>query len=270
MKKLLAFAAIAATLVSFASCSKDDSGKKNHRGGDDNDEYVSPITIDGNYSDWDALDASKVSVATCAEGRTELNALKTVKVYCDEVYLNVYIEFDPSQIDPKSAAAMPFHVYLNADGNSATGGYGVGENLADTNAEWIDGDAEFMLEASILSWNADGAVQSWDPSLFKWWGEPGTSGWSWTDPSVKEHTDADLWGAILAGGVASGAGSVTEGKYEAQITKELLTGVSFADTFTIGVDIQQNWNSIGWLPNATPTEDNPRGYAHKLTVNVVK
>lgn len=268
MKKVLAFAALAATLVSFASCQKEEN-KKPNRVDEDENTYVSPITVDGNFADWDALDASKVAVATCAEGRTELAALKTIKVYCDEVYLNVYLEFDPAQVDPKSETALPTHIYLNADNNSATGGYGVGENLADANAEWIEGDAEFMLEASLLAWDGSGTVQSYDPSLFKWYGEVGTSGWDWTDPNI-EPNDDNLWGAILAGGVGSGAGSVTDGKYEIQITKELLTGVSFADTFTLGVDIQQNWNSIGWLPNAPVTEDNPRGYTSKLVVTVDK
>lgn len=265
MKKFFYFAALAAALVSFASCGKDDP-KKPHRGDDDEPEvqYENPVKVDGEFADWAAIDASKVAVATLAEGRTDTDALTLVKVYCDEYYLNIYIEFDKTKVDPLSPTALPVHVYLNADNSDKTGGYG---------DEFQGADADWCLEASLLGWDASGTVQSWDPSAFKWWGEVGQDGWLWTEhsvnPDVPEHSDADMWGAVKAGGIAEGAGSVVDGKYEMQITIANLP-FELADTFTLGVDIQQNWSSIGWLPNAAQSEENPKGLAPKLTVTKVK
>ncbi|MBR6306376.1 MAG: hypothetical protein IKR38_06340 [Bacteroidales bacterium] len=264
MKKLFYFAAMAAVLVSFAACEKGNKPGRNDDDDDDGPAYVNPIKIDGNFADWAALDASKVATATCATGRTDTDALKTLKVYCDEYYLSFYIEFDKNKVDPYSATALPFHIYLNSDNSAATGGYG---------DEFADADADWCLEASLLGWDASGTVQSWDPSAFKWWGEPGQDGWLWTEhsvnPNVPEHSDADQWGAIKAGGIAEGAGSVADGKYEAQIDLSALP-FTLADTFTIGADIQQNWSSIGWLPNAAQEESNPSGKAKKLVVIKVK
>jgi hypothetical protein len=46
--------------------------------------------------------------------------------------------------------------------------------------------------------------------------------------------------------------------------------VTFADTFTLGFDIQSNWSTVGILPNAACTDDNPNGLAPKMKVTVVK
>ena len=50
----------------------------------------------------------------------------------------------------------------------------------------------------------------------------------------------------------------------------MMMGVEFADTFSLGVDIQQKWSSVGVLPNAAVTDENANGLAPKLVVNTVK
>jgi hypothetical protein len=50
----------------------------------------------------------------------------------------------------------------------------------------------------------------------------------------------------------------------------MLMGVNLADTFTIGFDIQQDWNSVGVLPNTAVTDDNTNGSVPMLVVNVAK
>ena len=112
------FAALmAAVLMGFNSCQKP-----NHRpgGDDDEEEFVSKIKVDGDFSDWAALDASKVAVARNAS--TDKDALKILKVYADKVYLNIYFEFDGDQVVDREWPAV--HVYLNSDGDAKTGGYG--------------------------------------------------------------------------------------------------------------------------------------------------
>ena len=250
MKKV--FLLLAAASFMFMACeqknnpdNKPDDGKEQEKPA----EYEAPINIDGDFSDWAKLDASKVATATCDPNATK-TALKTVKVYADAVNIFAYVEFEVGEIE--ADAWIPFHFYLNADNSDATGG---------DSQQFADKDAEWLLETSITNY---------DCALFKWWGEVGGDGWNWTDPSV-EHTADDGWGAIIpeGSGIGLSAGSYNpsngKGTYEIQIIRDMLSGVEFADTFTVGFDIQVDWSTVGMLPNKAEGE-----LAPKLKVNVVK
>lgn len=243
MKKLLTFAAIAA-LVLVASCSKNNDTKK--KGGDTPEpEYVQPIKIDGDFSDWAALDASKVATAKTATDAPK-TALKLVKVYADEVFVFVYFEWDTDQITAEAGVEhVPFHIYINGDGDTATGGF---------KDQFSDACVDLLTEGSIYP---DGVLGSYDPDCFSWSGEPNGEGWSWDGP-------------ILPAGSGLTAGAGVNGKYELQIVRELYPLGKLADNFSIGFDIQQSWNSVGILPNADITEDNPAGTAPLLQVVTVK
>ena len=139
---------------------------------------------------------------------------------------------------------------MNADNSASTGG---------DSQQFSDKDAEWLLETSITSY---------DPALFKWWGEVGADGWLWMEEG--EHDSSDNWGAIIGegSGIGMSAGNLNangKGAYEIQIIRDMLSGVEFADTFTIGFDIQVDWSTVGLLPNAADGE-----LAPKLVINVVK
>ena len=251
MKKFFALAAIfAATMMSFTSCEKDPAN-----GGEQTDpnactecgknpcecegDYVSPITVDGDFSDWDKLDASKVSVAKC-DADAKWTALKTVKVYADAMYINVYFEFDESELDLSS---VPFHVYINEDASAAAG-----------NDQFKgQGGQDWLLEGFVF---ADGEFCSYDPFLFSYDGAEDTVEWAYTE-LLPENS-----------GVGSGAGSGSA--YEFAIMTEMLMGVNLADSFTIGFDIQNDWNSVGVLPNTAVTDENTNGSVEMLVVNIAK
>ena len=222
------------------------------------DEYVNPISVtDGSAADWDALPAAFVATTTHAEGAS-MDGLKSVKVYADQMYIFLLVEVNDDVVTDR--AWTPFHVYLNTDNSATTGGF------AD---QWVTGDVDVMLETVIF---ADGAGYSYNPAVFKWFGEVGGSGWLWTDPSVVAD-DTNGWGAIVPEGTlpignaqaVNGIGTV-----EIQLLKELIPA-QWADEFTIGFDIQQEWNSCGILPNAA---DDPATaaavLAKKLVVKVKK
>ena len=77
-------------------------------------EYVNPIDVtDGSAADWDALPAEYVASAVHAEG-CSMDGLKSVKVYCDEMYLNVLVEVNLDVVTDHEWTS--FHIYLNADG----------------------------------------------------------------------------------------------------------------------------------------------------------
>ena len=252
MKKILTFLAMTASILMVStavSCNKNNPDDEEEGG---SSEYVAPIKIDGDFSDWAKLDANKIASATCDKGATK-NALKTVKVYADAIYVFVYFEWDKDQIsyNPNTAPAdqdsnaeeVPFHIYLNVDGDAKTGGFG---------DQFSDACTDIMFEGFIYPGGT--SIGSYEPGLYEWTGEANGSGWSWA-------------GLGDFNNLTAGAG--IEGKYEFQIARELLPK-KLADTFSIGFDIQQSWDSVGILPNAAVTEDNPGGLAPSLQVTTVK
>ncbi len=252
MKKVFSFLAIAAALC-LVGCKKGDTpsggGETPGGGGQEPAKYEKPITIDGQFADWAKLDGTKIATATCAEDANH-TALKLVKVYADANFVFVYFEWDKDQIewyidpnDPENSEAVPFHVYINGDGKAETGGFG---------DQWSDACIDVLFEGFLT----DGEkIASYEPGVFKWKGDTNGTGWSWED-----------LGAI--DGICSGAG--VEGKYELQIVRELYPFKPLADNFSIGFDIQQGWNSVGVLPNADVTDENPGGLAPTLQIKTVK
>ena len=219
--------------------------------------YVNPIDVtDGSAADWAALPAEYVASAT-HNPDCSMDGLKSVKVYCDEMYLNILVEVNLEVVTDHEWTS--FHVYLNADNSAATGGYG---------DEFADADAEWMLETAIYQ---SGAV-AYNPAVFKWWGEPGTSGWLWTDPA-NPGTAENGWGAVVPEGslpIGNAQGINGIGTVEIQLLKELIPA-QWADEFTIGFDIQQNWTSCGILPNAADDVTTAAAVlANKLVVKVDK
>ena len=223
------------------------------------DEYVNPISVtDGSAADWDALPAAFVASAAHVDG-CSMDGLKSVKVYSDEMYLNVLAEINLDVVTYHEWA--PFHMYINADGSATTGGYG---------DEFADADAEVMLETAIYQ---SGAV-AYNPAVFHWFGEVGGSGWLWTDPNVVAD-ETNGWGAIVPeGSLPIGAAQAVNGiaTVEIQLLKELIPA-TWADEFTIGFDVQDgvSWSSVGILPNAADDADTGSAVlAKKLVVKVHK
>jgi len=239
MKKIMTLAAIfAAVMMGISSCNPDDTKPEQKPDTEQStdqptDEPAAVITIDGDFADWDAL--TDVATATC-DPEANLTALKTLKAYADADAVYVYVEFVDEEIVDR--AWTPLHVYLNADGSAETGGYG--DEFAEATCEW-------SLEGAIF---AEGAFCSYNPGLYPWEGEVGANGWS--------------WGESLYADFAEGAGK--DNKYELKITKENCEDIVWAETFGLGVDIQQSWESVGILPNAACTDDNAAGLAALLSV----
>ena len=250
MKKFFYYAALFAALtMGFSSCGEKNGGEDIDDG--EEEEFVSLIKVDGDFADWAALPAAKVAVAE--NKNADKNALKVLKAYADKVYLNIYFEFDGDQIVDRGWPAV--HVYLNSDGDKATGGYG---------DEFADACVDCMMETAIFS---SGEWNDWNPSFWKWWGETNGSGWDWIEPG-RPGDEADNWGSILPEGSGLAHGMGSGNAYEIQILREMLPNTPFAKTFGVGIDIQQNWTSIAWLPNAAGTDENPNGLANMLDVTI--
>lgn len=248
MKKIFAIAAMAAMLI---ACGDEKPENKpqggNNNGGGDEIEYVDPITIDGEFADWAALNAADVLVAENVEGSL-YPGLKVVKIYSDELYVNIYLESNVDLNDETAmAAAYHVNVLLNADNNQETGGY------ADI---WTDAGVDALLQG----WIYDGTQYgSYTPGSYAWSGEVGASGWSWNtdEPLVAEENSS----------IATGAGTLAA--YELKINK-LKVGLPLASPFTMGVGLTKAWGNFGILPNAaqdaTDGAENPNGLAPMFVV----
>lgn len=236
MKKFFAIAAMAAMLIACGEPEENKpAGGENNGGGNTEETYVDPIKVDGDFADWDALDASKVVEAVGATDAYYAGLTK-VRIYADDLFINILLE---SNVDTNDAEAMAVAYYvnvlLNADNNQATGGY----------AEiWTDAGVDCLMQG----WIWDGStVGSYDPGCYAWNGEAGASGWNW-----------DVDGALVAegSGLASGAGTVA--KYEIKIVKDMIP-LDLATPFTMGIGFSKAWDTYGLLPNAPVTEEFPGG-----------
>jgi len=239
MKKIFALLAIASMMA--VACGKDNNDPK-----PDNGEYVKPIEIDGDFSDWAKLDAKKVAVArTLTQDETSHTALGTVMVYADKNYVFVRFSFDKDQM---SMDYVPFHMWIDSDNDDSTGGYA---------GNFTESSIDVMLEGTFIEGSE---FVSYDPSAYQWSGEVNASGWFWDE--------------LLAGGsgLCSGAGKGNE--YEIELVRDMFPLGQLPDEFRIGFDIQyvdeDDWNTVGLLPNGTPSNDNTSGLAPMLKVVTVK
>ncbi len=261
MKKFQ-FALMCAATLAFVACNPNepDNGGNGGNGGEEPEEpeFVSKISVsDKSAADWDNLPAEYVFTATSAANPVEnRSALKSVKVYNDKMYLNLLVEWDAAKVTDLSS--VPFHIYIDADNSDATGGY---------NDEFAVGSVDVMCETALISKGDDGVLASnYNPAVFKWWGEVGGTGWIWSDPS-KDHDESDKWGALVGeGDLPIGTSQlIGDNMAEIQILRELIP-VAIANEFKIGFDIQQDWSSVGVLPNADQDETGAEVKANLMTV----
>lgn len=231
IKKFIAIAAIAAML--FACGEKEEETKPN--GGGNNTEtpepepepdFVSAITIDGDYSDWAAV--ATVDAALPTEGTPRYTQLKSMKAYADEFFIFLYLEFDPSN------NIRNIDLFIDDDNDPATG-------HVNGSGGWVEGIG-LMLQGSFYEFNADYTEQlggkSWNPTVYMFGGEDGANTWEWVDLGV--------------GGVASSSEAAmiddTTAAVEIQIIREMIP-MPLAETIGLGIVLETaEWSSVGALP----------------------
>lgn len=220
-------------------------------------EFVSLIKAnDNSIADWDKVPASQISSCQCPEDGL-YRGLKSIKVYADELYINILAEYEPSKIPDHTS--VPFHVYINTDNSDLTGGYG---------DQWNDANVDIMMEGFLFAaeaWDGEtpldeGAPCAYDPVIVPWTGEIGGTGWGWGEELVPA-------GAFVESQHVAG------NYVEFQMMRELIPSLAGWDEkeFGIGFDIQQSWESVGILPLVSPVEEvNPTGHTNKLQVKIYK
>jgi hypothetical protein len=205
---------------------------------DDNDNNQSLISVtDGTLSDWDYLPMEYLFETKCVEGAS-LDALKSVKVYADLTYINLVVEWDTEIVT--DLTSVPFHVYFNVDNDAPTGGFG---NL------WVKPNIDLLLEGYFY---LDGNPCAYQPDVALYAGTPLANEWAWDWTTIESLAASQL---------------ITKGVMEIQIEYGKLP-VKLENTFTVGFDIQQSWNSVGVLPNAAVDEVGNMILAEKMLVRI--
>ena len=256
MKKVFSFLAIAAMVL--VACNKNPKPNKPGEPEDPEDpeeEYVMPITIDGDFADWAKLDANKVAIAKC-DANALYTAAKEIRVYADEFYVFYYIEFDSAQIDGLLAGTndpsdpdhnqLPIRLDINTDGEF-TSGY----------KKYFQEMYDFIIEGGIAT---NGQWSSFDGDLLQ------RIDGSWCDPAL-----------LPAGsGMLQGAGKGN--KYEISLLRESFNsacGTSsipmlMGDEFQTGITFYTaSWGELGGMPNAAVSDDDAKGWGHMLTIKTV-
>ena len=181
-----------------------------------------PASVDGDDSDWCDLDPNYVFSATCSNG-SQYNVIKNMKAFANSDYLYVYFEYDYDSIGWGEDEYVPFHIFIDADNDTNTGWW--------NRYLWEAPGIDYFLE-SFLFYEGYGANYH-DAGLYKFIGEDCSSEWAWNEFDVS--------------GISVGAiNQRTMSAYEVRMS---LASLPVGDSFSIGIDIQQEWNSVGLLPN---------------------
>ena len=238
IKKIFAIAAIAAAMMSFASCEKTPVNNGGENNGNETPADVCPdcqknpceceeaaaITIDGDYADWENLEG--VQVATLPKGDVKYEQLKVFKLFADETFIYVYCEFDPEN-------TLVFVPYFDLDNDPTTG----------NNSKWDGAGYEAKAEGSVfeeLDGPAQGAPHAWDPSYYMY-----------TDSGTEEICASGL-GATMSSVPAALPNSKLYA-FEAAIVREFIApGYNLGSQLTMGmIQYDLDWSYIGQLPCQT-------------------
>jgi len=247
MKKIFAFAAMAALLL--FSCGKDDENNpsKPDNGKDDNTPVSASITIDGDFSDWEALGRKGCVYAIC-DPDARWDAVEEIRVCADKDYIFYYIRFNRDVIADYLAEndVLPCRINLNTDN------------------EFESGYANYFLQAYDF--------------IFEGELGDGNGGWGFYDADLNQRIDG-VWvelskkGAGLTDGAGSGVEyeiSLDRAEFNAVASKSAIpmpigdvvqTSLRFYETVT-----NPNWAELSNMPNG-PDDEN-EGYADLLELNL--
>lgn len=240
MKKILFCVAMVAMF--FVSCNKNGVTPQNTDEQEDPATDFNGITIDGDFSDWEALTRSKC-VYAINDPNSPWDAVDEIRVYADDDNIYYYILFNRDVIADYLAEndKLPCRLNLNTDG------------------EFTSGYSYYFL-------------QSYDFMIEGYLGD-GNGGWGFYDGDL--HQRIDGWQKLLEkkSGLTDGAGSGVE--YEISLDRKefnaaaskspvpmpikdvIQTSIRFYETVT-----NPDWAELSNMPN----EDG--GYGNLLEVKL--
>ena len=245
IKKFLTLAVVAAL---FVACGEEKPTPTPNPGGGNNTEepeepeepaFQSAVQIDGEFADWDALEAGKVFTATLPEGEVVDPVLKTIKIYPDEMYIHVYAEFDPrgeyiTETESWSGVRM-MDIFIDTDNDPTTGRY----------YAWYAG-ADIMMQGAF-----NGTTTPFNPGVDLYTGPPAAGDWSWEDLGVYGAVETAILPVVVSEDVA---------KFECSLSRYAFP-FEMGEIIAMGIIVEtEDWSSVGQLPqDVVPPEGEEAG-----------
>lgn len=240
IKKFLTLAVVAAL---FVACGEEKPTPTPNPGGGNNTEepeepeepeFVGKINIDGDFADWDALAADEYVVATLPEGECLYPVLKTFKMCADELYLYIFLEFNPkgvyTDVTDEWSGVRYLDLFIDEDNDPATGRYYAWSNCA-----------SYMLQGGF-----HGVTTPYNPSVDLYTGVDGEPDWFWEDLGVYGLMTSCLPVTV----------SEEVARFECSLLRPLIP-FEMAETIGVGAIVEtEGWSSIGQLPQ-NAVEDAP-------------
>ena len=207
------------------------------------------IVIDGDLSDWDAINATNGYVVTLPENALYQGA-KEMKVAADANYIYLYVAYD----------------------NSAEANVGIMDVWLDTDMAF-GGDGNATTGCGSWIWSNDGSEIMIQGQLFD---ESGNGGWSWADVNMYSGTPLAgewAWTSVATGGsgATNSSNAVDLGNgtsaIEASIMRASIPGLG--SKVMLGMMLETSgWSESGALPQLAAGEGGVYGAAEKLTVTL--
>lgn len=248
MKKI-AFVLMAATMFFTLSCNPDDPNKKDNGKNEGEEQTQEPkinITIDGDFSDWAAMDAS-LYVSAKNNPNSPWEGVAEIRCCADPDFVYYYIKFNKEAIEEQleNKEALPIRLCINTDGEFTTG-----------YSSYFLESYDFIIEGPLG--NEEGGWGNYDGTL---------------------HQRIGSWVALLEpnSGLVQGKGAGVE--YEILLAREIFNNAisgstqvnsPIGDVFHTGIRFYCNgWEEFSNMPNSS-IDEVENGWGHLLEVPTIK
>ena len=206
--------------------------------------FAVAITVDGIFDDWND---PNIKEWTLPEGQVLYDAIKKLKLTATEKYVYLYMQF----YDPGYDFNMPINIYIDADGNPATGAY---TNATDNDTAYPPYDMtnqgmEGYCELSFHDGDHYNNMYSWGTLYEVNAGADGQVVWgNLTAKTVGTYDGSQIFciGEI-------GEDNIAQVEIQFERTFFKITGNKTRYAVKI-MDGANNWKAMGLIPQGTATD----------------
>ena len=206
--------------------------------------FAVAITVDGIFDDWND---PNIKEWTLPEGQVLYDAIKKLKLTATEKYVYLYMQF----YDPGYDFNMPINIYIDADGNTATGAY---TNATDNDTAYPPYDMtnqgmEWYCELSFHDGDHYNNMYSWGTLYEVNAGADGQVVWGNLTPKTVGTYDGSQ--IFCTGEIGEDNIAQVEIQFERTFFK--ITGNKTRYAVKI-MDGANNWKAMGLIPQGTATD----------------
>ena len=206
--------------------------------------FAVAITVDGIFDDWND---PNIKEWTLPEGQVLYDAIKKLKLTATEKYVYLYMQF----YDPGYDFNMPINIYIDADGDTATGAY---TNATDNDTAYPPYDMtnqgmEWYCELSFHDGDHYNNMYSWGTLYEVNAGADGQVVWG----NLTAKTLGTYDGSQIFCTGEIGEDNIAQVEIQFERTFFKITGNKTRYAVKI-MDGANNWKAMGLIPQGTATD----------------